>query len=386
MSYDEPPMFRQPQSRPLSAILAPIVLVVLIIEVIGIGVWYFWPRSAGSGLNPNAAPREVTPRGELQEDEKATIELYRQASPSVVHITRLGLQQDPFSFDVQQVPAGTGSGFIWDEDGHIVTNHHVVEGARDFQITLADHSTWNARRVGEFAEKDLAVLVTDAPKSRLKKIKVGTSADLQVGQKAFAIGNPFGLDQTLTTGIISALDRQFQAVEGRPPIKSVIQTNAAINPGNSGGPLLDSSGRLIGVNTAILSPSGANAGIGFAIPVDEVNRVVPEIIKKGKVMRPGLGIQIFRDPEMREMGLEGVMVKRVVPGGAAHKAGLRPPRRQFGQWVAGDIILAVNSQPIRSSADLFAALEKHKVGDTVTLRILREEKEQDVQVTLQSID
>jgi len=217
----------------------------------------------------NALPRAITPRGDLAEEEKTTIALFRQASPSVVHITTLAVRQDAFSLDVFQIPQGTGSGFVWDNQGRIVTNFHVIRDADAAQVTLADHSSWKARLVGAYPDKDLAVLMVDAPKDRLHPIAIGTSHDLQVGQRLFAIGNPFGLDQSLTTGIISALGREIESVNRRA-IKDMIQTDAAINPGNSGGPLLDSSGRLIGVNTAIYSPSGASAGIGFAIPVDEV--------------------------------------------------------------------------------------------------------------------
>jgi len=228
----------------------------------------FWPWRS-SGVDLSALPRAITPRGDLAEEEKTTIALFRQASPSVVHITTLAVRQDAFSLDVFQIPQGTGSGFVWDNQGRIVTNFHVIRDADAAQVTLADHSSWKARLVGAYPDKDLAVLMVDAPKDRLHPIAIGTSHDLQVGQRLFAIGNPFGLDQSLTTGIISALGREIESVNRRA-IKDMIQTDAAINPGNSGGPLLDSSGRLIGVNTAIYSPSGASAGIGFAIPVDEV--------------------------------------------------------------------------------------------------------------------
>src|SRR5262249_4419728 len=210
------------------------------------------------------------------------IAIYKTAKPSVVHITSLTVQRDEWNFSTQEVPEGTGSGFVWDEGGHVVTNYHVIKDANAAHVTLADHTTWRASLVGAAADKDLAVLRIDAPKDKLVPIQIGSSSDLQVGQMVYAIGNPFGLDLTLTTGVVSALDRQIQSVTKRT-IKNVIQTDAAINPGNSGGPLLDSAGRLIGVNTAIYSPSGSSAGIGFAIPVDEVNRVVPQLIKKGKL-------------------------------------------------------------------------------------------------------
>jgi S1-C subfamily serine protease len=223
------------------------------------------------------------PRGELAADEQSTIALYKRCAPSVVHITSLARQTNPYTLNVQQIPRGTGSGFVWSKDGFVVTNYHVIQGASGATVTLADGTSHRARLVGAYPDKDLAVLRIDAPAAALYPIDVGTSADLQVGQKVFAIGNPFGLDQTLTTGVISALNREIESVTGRP-IRGVVQTDAAINPGNSGGPLLDSYGRLIGVNTAIASPNGASAGIGFAIPVDEVNRVVPELIAKGKAV------------------------------------------------------------------------------------------------------
>ena len=239
-------------------------------------------------------PREVTPRGDLSEIEKTNIDIYKKAKPSVVHITSIALERDEWSLNVQEVPEGTGSGFIWDDGGHIVTNYHVIKDAQAASVMLADHTPWRASLVGAAPDKDLAVLHIDAPKSQLVPITIGSSEDLQVGQMAYAIGNPFGLDLTFTTGVISALGREIQSVTRRS-IKNVIQTDAAINPGNSGGPLLDSAGRLIGVNAAIYSPSGGNIGIGFAIPVDEVNRVVPVLIKKGKLDRAGLGAQILAD-------------------------------------------------------------------------------------------
>ena len=248
--------------------------------------------------------RTVSARGDLAADEKATIELYERLRPSVVNVTSMANHRDPFSLNVEQVPEGTGSGFIWDEVGHVVTNYHVIRDSDAAVVTLADQSTWKATTVGVFPDKDIAVLHIDAPRNKLPPIPVGRSDDLLVGQKTFAIGNPFGLDQTLTTGIISAVGREIESVTKRP-IKNVIQTDAAINPGNSGGPLLDSAGRLIGVNTAIISPSGTSAGIGFAIPVDEVKRVVPQLIKDGKISRAGLGIQLATDQLAKQLKQEG---------------------------------------------------------------------------------
>jgi S1-C subfamily serine protease len=270
----------------------------------------------------DAVPRAVTPRGPLAADELAHVELFRKASPSVVHITSLGVQRDLFSMNVQQVPRGTGTGFVWDGQGHIVTNFHVIQGANGARVTLADQSSFDAQLVGAFPDRDLAVLRIEAPREKLPPIVVGTSRDLLVGQRVYAIGNPFGLDQTLTTGIVSALNREIESFNSRT-IRGVIQTDAAINPGNSGGPLLDSAGRLIGVNTQIASPSGASAGIGFAIPVDEVNRIVPRLIKDGRFVRPALGVSAGSANLQRALGLpKGVVVVQVTPGGPAARAGV----------------------------------------------------------------
>jgi S1-C subfamily serine protease len=276
----EPPFSRRPRSTPTVSWRLLVLLVAAVL--LGGLVYLLWPVG---GLMPGAQPRAVTARGALADDEQATIELFKAVSPSVVHVTNLAVEHEPFSPSAPVVPRGTGTGFIWDENGFIVTNYHVVDGASAARVVLSDHSTYDSTRIWGYPDKDLAVIRIDAPKGTLKPIVVGTSRDLEVGQKAFAIGNPFGLDQTLTTGIVSALGRQIESASGRP-IQGVIQTSAAINPGNSGGPLLDSAGRLIGVNTAILSPSGAFAGIGFAIPVDEVNRLVPQLISHGKVAQP----------------------------------------------------------------------------------------------------
>jgi S1-C subfamily serine protease len=368
--------------RPQRASVWPLVLLLVLAGAL---IWRFWPKEPNTGLDPNATPRPVTARGTLSELEEATIQIYKQTAPAVVHVTRLAERRDPFTLNMQQLAAGTGSGFMWDEDGHIVTNNHVVAGADAFQVVLADHSRWKANVVGTDPDHDLAVLVITPPKSRLRPILIGTSHDLQVGQSAFAIGNPFGLDQTLTTGIVSALDREIVA-QNDQSIKGAIQTNAAINPGNSGGPLLDSAGRLIGVNTAILSPSGASAGIGFAIPVDEVNRIVPDLIRHGRVVRPGLGVHVAKDQVNRQLGLDGVLIIDVIPDGPAAKAGLRPTRRDSnGRLQFGDVIVAIEGEPIRSTKDIYTITDKHKVGDTVKVTVEREEQRQDVPVTLEAM-
>jgi S1-C subfamily serine protease len=348
-------------------------------------VWFLNQHWHGRLHDPEAVPRAVTARGGLSADEQATIELFRQASPSVVYITSLAIQRDIFSLNLFEIPRGTGSGFIWDQDGHIITNFHVIQGASGARVTLADHSDWDAQLVGVDPDHDLAVLFISAPKRSLKPIAVGTSADLQVGQKVFAIGNPFGLDQTLTTGIISALGREITAVTGRT-ISGVIQTDAAINPGNSGGPLLDSAGRLIGVNTAIYSPSGSSAGIGFAVPVDTVNRVVPQLIRHGRVIRPGLGVRVADNAIARRLNLPGVLIMQVEKDSPADQAGLRGTRRDAsGHWQLGDVIVALGERRIRSSDDLLDALDAHRVGETVTVVIVRDHTRRRVLVTLRAV-
>ena len=256
-----------------------------------------------------AVPPPVEARGNLAEDEKATIEIYNHVRPSVVYITTLVNRRDSLNLNVQKVPEGTGSGFIWDSAGYVVTNYHVIRGSDSAVVTLADQTSWDAKTVGVYPDKDIAVLHIDAPKSRMHALSEGHSDNLQVGQKVFAIGNPFGLDQTLTTGIISALGREIETANQRP-IKDMIQTDAPINPGNSGGPLLDSAGLLIGMNTAIYSPSGASAGIGFAIPVDEIKRSVPQLIEHGKITRPGLGVQVANDQLAKQLKAEGAYHRR----------------------------------------------------------------------------
>ncbi len=339
----------------------------------------------GQPRNPQAGPRAVTPRAGLNPEERATIGLFRQASPSVVYITTLSRQRDFFNLNVTEIPQGSGSGFLWDQDGHIVTNFHVIQGASGAKVTLADHSVWDAELVGLAPDHDLAVLYIQAPKAQLKPLALGTSADLEVGQTVLAIGNPFGLDQTLTMGIISALGREINATTGRT-IAGVIQTDAAINPGNSGGPLLDSAGRLIGVNTAIYSPSGSSAGIGFAVPVDTVNRIVPQLIRQGAVTRPGLGIRISDDSLVRRFDLKGVLIMEVAKGSTAEAAGLRGTRvGGRGQMTLGDIIVGVENERIETSNDLFNALEKRNVGDTVKITVRRGETRLSVPVKLQDV-
>ncbi len=330
--------------------------------------------------------RETSPGAGLTPQELATIKLFEEAAPSVCFITTSNVRMDYFTRNVTEIPRGTGSGFVWDLKGHIVTNFHVIQGANRITVTLADpdRTTWQARLVGQAPEKDLAVLLIEAPRNALRPIPIGSSEDLRVGQSVFAIGNPFGLDQTLTTGIVSALGREIESVAGIP-IRDVVQTDAAINPGNSGGPLLDSSGRLIGVNTAIYSPSGASAGIGFSIPVDAVSWIVPELIEYGEIHRPSLGIELARQQIVSRLGLEGALVIDVIKGGAAERAGIRPTLRdRYGSIQLGDIIVGLGADPIKNNNDLILALEKYKPGETVNVRLRRDQKEIEVRLQLDS--
>ncbi len=332
---------------------------------------------------PNLS-RAIAPVAVITTQEKATIDLFENSAPSVAFITSKGLQQDRYSRRVYEVPAGTGSGFIWDTLGHIVTNFHVIKEGQKWEVTLSDQTIWDAELVGYESRKDLAVLKINAPLDKLKPIPVGTSFDLRVGQSVYAIGNPFGLDQSLTTGIVSALGREIESV-ARIPIRDVIQTDAAINPGNSGGPLLDSSGRLIGVNTAIYSPSGASAGIGFSVPVDIVNWVIPDLVKFGEVQRPVIGVELVPEQYMDRWGFEGAMIMDLIPGGGAEKAGLLPTKQNpQGNVRLGDIITHLEGNAIASNYDLMLTLEKYKPGDTVAVEILREDQKMELFVELGS--
>ncbi len=330
----------------------------------------------------SAAIPDVNTEELMTDYEKATIKLFENSAPSVVFINTSQIRQDYWTRNVFEIPQGSGSGFVWDNKGHIITNFHVIQDASRIQVTLSDRTAYDAKLVGAAPEKDIAVLKIDAPQRALKPIPLGASYNLLVGQSVYAIGNPFGLDQTLTTGIISALGREITSVSGIP-IRDVIQTDAAINPGNSGGPLLNSGGKLIGVNTAIYSPSGASAGIGFSIPVDVVKWVVPDLINYGRIMRPTLGIEYANQQIMSRINLEGVLITHVVEGSAAAKAGLQPTYRdQSGRIQLGDIIIAMNREKLKSGNDLILALEKYKPGETVQLTIIRNEKQREISLKL----
>ncbi|NUO01671.1 MAG: trypsin-like peptidase domain-containing protein [Saprospiraceae bacterium] len=330
--------------------------------------------STGNAPDESGAAREGQPNNNLTATEMATIKLFEEAAPSVCFITTMNVRLDYFTRDVTEIQRGTGSAFVWDNKGHIVTNYHVIQGADKAQVTLSDRSVWPAKLVGVAPEKDLAVLKIDIAASKLRPIPVGISENLRVGQSVYAIGNPFGLDQTLTTGVVSALGREIQSVAGIP-IRDVIQSDAAINPGNSGGPLLDSSGKLIGVNTAIYSPSGASAGIGFSIPVDVVRWVVPELIQYGKVKRPSLGVELARQQIVQRLGLEGALVLDVIKNSAAERAGIQPTYRdRSGAIRLGDIIVGINNEKITSNNDLYLALEQYNPGESVKIKLLRDER------------
>ena len=359
-----------------------------LVAVLLLAVAFLMLRNAGflPGISPRAAsePRTVTPRGNLASDEQSTIEIFRKASPTVVHITTLTRRRDRLSLNVTEVPEGTGTGFLYDDAGHVVTNYHVIRSAQAAKVSLADNSSWTAKLVGYEPNKDLAVLKIDAPADRLRKIDIGSSSDLQVGQKVFAIGCPFGLDQTLTTGVISGLGREIESVGGLP-IEGVIQTDAAINPGNSGGPLLDSSGRLIGVNTMIVSPSGVYSGVGFAVPVDIVNLVVPELIKHGRVERAVLGVSLFEDSITRRLGIEqGALVRDVFKNSGAEKVGILPTfEDDDGNIHLGDVLVEVGGRTIRSTLDLLKALDGQKPGESIRVTLQRSGQPIVVNVQLQ---
>lgn len=325
------------------------------------------------------SPRPVAARGDLSEAERATIHLFEQVSPSVVQVVGAAAASDAQAFGGMREQSGTG--IIWDGAGHVVTNNHVVGGARQVAVRLASGEVVGATIVGAAPNYDLAVIRLANPRHLPAPIPIGSSGDLKVGQSAFAIGNPFGLDQSLTSGVISALKRRLPTSNGRE-IGNVVQTDAAVNPGNSGGPLLDSAGRLIGVTTAIISPSGSNAGIGFAIPVDTVNRVVPELINNGRVPTPGIGIVAANEAVATRLGIGGVVIVQAAPGSPAAQAGLQglSPSGQLG-----DVIVSANGQPTRRLSDLTDQLEAAGVGREVELSIRRNDRQMNVRVKVEDI-
>lgn len=320
-------------------------------------------------------------------DEENNIEVFKRASPSVVFITNSRLVRSFYSLNPQEVPQGSGSGFIWSKDGYVVTNYHVVQQANRVSVTLQDGSTYDATPVGFEPNKDLAVLKIDAPEDKLVPVSLGDSSLLEVGRKVIAIGNPFGLDTTMTVGVVSALGREIDSITRRK-IRDVIQTDAAINPGNSGGPLLNSLGELIGVNTAIYSPSGASSGIGFAIPINTVKKIVPDLIQYGRVQTPVLGVSLFAQSQAdyyrRTEGIEGVIVVDVVAGGDLERQGMRGLTPGARGWLIGDVITAVDGAPVRNEDDLITVLENRQVGDVVNVESRRGNQFLEYQVRLMS--
>jgi len=338
------------------------------------------PERFGCAIGrPAASPPRVAPRGELVAEEQATIDVFEQVAPSVVFVSTTVVRRD-FFMNARSVPQGTGTGFVWDEAGHIVTNFHVIQGASEVEVGLADGRAVAAEVVGAWPDKDVAVLRAEEAID-LPPIPRGTSGDLRVGQRVLAIGNPFGLDHTLTSGIVSAVGRSIESANGRI-IEGVIQTDAAINPGNSGGPLLDSAGRLIGVNTAIVSGTGASAGIGFAVPVDTVARVATQLIAHGTVIRPTLGVRLAPEHVARRYGVEGVLVVDVVRGSGAERAGIRGTRQDGRRVLLGDAIVRIRDRDVRRLDDLLNELELLKPGDTVDVTILRDGDELELEVDL----
>jgi S1-C subfamily serine protease len=348
-------------------------------------VWTPWFVSPPAAIEP----RQVTARGDLAADEQSTIRIFEQNSPSVVFITTVERVRDFWTRNVNEIPSGTGTGFVWDNAGHIVTNNHVVEGHKTAKVRLSDQRVFDAVVVGVSPEHDLAVLKLQKTTDLPPPVQVGSSSDLKVGQKVFAIGNPFGLDHTLTSGIISALGRSIDGEDGTG-MEGLIQTDAAINPGNSGGPLLDSAGRLIGVNVAIYSPSGASAGIGFAIPVDVVNRVVPRLVKDGHYSRPELGITLddtVSEAINQKLASHGVLVLGVAAGSPAEQAGIRGTQVMADdELILGDIIQAIDGKAVNSVNELTSVLDNYQPNSKVKVTLLRDGKTaMDVDVVLKSV-
>ena len=343
----------------------------------------------GSVTGPGQAEQanQASGNARLTEDERNTIEVVRKTRNSVVYITNLQYVRDFFYSSDQPVPRGSGSGFVWDDQGHIVTNFHVIDEGAKFMVSLPNQKQVEATLVGLDRAKDIAVLKLGQQVVDLGPVTIGTSRDLQVGQKVIAIGNPFGFDHTVTKGIVSALGRSMLGA-GDVTIRDMIQTDASINPGNSGGPLLNSSGELIGMSTMIASPSGASSGVGFAIPVDTIRKIVPQIIQFGKVTRPDIGgVTFVRDEVAQRAGIEGAVVLDVERSSKAYDLGLRGLYRDnYGRLLIRDVVTGIDVMKVKSHDDLFAALDGYKIGDTVTLTVRREDKTRKVTIQLVETD
>lgn len=323
---------------------------------------------------------------DLSEEEQNTISVFEQATQSVVYITNRSIRRDPWSLNLFEVPQGSGTGFVWNRLGHIVTNFHVVYNADAISITMANQKEYQAKVVGVAPDHDLAVLQITVPSDEITPVRLGNSQGLRVGQQVLAIGNPFGLDHTLTTGVVSAIGRTIKSMTNRT-IEGVIQTDAAINPGNSGGPLLDRVGRVIGINTQIVSPSGAFAGIGFAVPVNTIKRVVPDLIRYGKLRKPGLGVRLVADAIVKRWGLVGVVIRTVERGGAAERAGLQGVRESHaGKIQLGDVIVGLAGTPVKGIDNFLAILDKSKIGEKIVVDYLRNGHRKQASVILQEIE
>jgi S1-C subfamily serine protease len=353
---------------------------ILVIGLSVVGLVAAGPSHADPPIGERPIPDHVL------SDERNTIQVFRRVADSVVFVTNERVERGLRGLNASKIPQNTGSGIVWDEQGHVLTNFHVIQHGNTFSVTLNDGSTHAAEVVGWDPNKDLAVLRIDANPARLAPVQRGRSGELVVGQKVLAIGNPFGLDHTLTVGVISALGREMQSIAGTT-IEDVIQTDASINPGNSGGPLLDSAGRMIGVNTQIISRAGQSAGIGFAVPVDTVERIVPQLIEHGKVKRAGFGIRILPDIYPQQWGVRVVVVREVNANSPAHRAGLQSMQvDRRGTVTAYDLIVAVEGQPIGDYDDLYQALDGRKPGEEITIRLERNGKQLEVTLKLQSLD
>ncbi len=356
------------------SLLKSLLLIVVILSAIAL----FFPLSLSNTIQSATAKSSNTTtdknnlRSGLTPEEKGTIALFKHNNPAVVYISTVKKVINPYTRDIREVPSGTGTGFIWDIKGHIITNYHVIKGHKTAKVRLNNKKTYTAKVIGHSKRHDIAVLKLQNTVELPNPIQPGTSDNLSVGQQVYAIGNPFGLDHTLTTGIISALGRTIS--NRSMDMDNLIQTDAAINPGNSGGPLLDSAGRLIGMNVAIFSPSGASAGIGFAIPVDSVNRVVPNLIKNGRFIQPIVGISANDTANklvLKELGIKGVLILQVSPNSPASKSGLKGSQLVNGDLVLGDVIQSIDGEKVEDMNDFLNIIEKHQLNDTITLQVLR---------------
>ncbi|MGD2013887.1 MAG: trypsin-like peptidase domain-containing protein [Desulfobacterales bacterium] len=356
------------------------IVIIVVISLMIVAVFTYLNHFADRGRRIVSQPREILPRGDLADFEKSTITIFNSAAPSVVYIFTENAQSG--FFGRREVHQGAGSGFLWDNYGHVVTNFHVIQGSQSIQVRLDSGEAIRATYVGGSPDHDLAIIRLRSTPQSIRPIPVGRSDDLAVGQAVFAIGNPFGLARTLTTGVISALDRRLPTAGGRE-VMGVIQTDAAINPGNSGGPLIDSAGRLIGVNTAIISGSGSSAGIGFAVPVNVVNQVVPKLITDGKVPRPGIGIIVLDEEIAAGLGVLGVVIDRVVPDSEADRVGLEGI--DYRNRIIGDIIVAVGDQEVRNIDEFIRIIENYEIGQSIMLDVRRGDQIRTLEVKIMDI-